>query len=282
MSEITVTEPSKHTGRRLAKGAGRRGLRALAIAMVAVGALALSDAIVTLVWQEPISALYALIEQEHLEGALSKVERTAPTPLEQRHLASLPTERRRVAYLAGELQRHTADGSPVGKIVIPEVNASYVFVKGTGTSELESGPGVYPETVFPGIQGTTAIAGHRTTWLAPFRHIDALRPGNHILLYMPYAHFTYTVVSQRVVLPSDVRAAVQYVGYKRLVLSACTPLFSAAKRLLIYAKLTRTVPVGPALWVPGGGVIQPIEAQAPGARPKRPAARQFEGLAQAL
>ncbi len=282
MSEMTVTDPSQHAGRRLARGAGRRGLRALAFAMIAVGALALADATVTLLWQEPISALYAAIKQDRLQGALSKVERAAPTPLEQRHLASLPSERRRVAYLAGELQRHTAEGSPVGRIVIPEVNANYVVVKGTGTSELESGPGVYPETVFPGIGGTTAIAGHRTTWLAPFRHIDALRPGNHILLNMPYARFTYTVVGQRVVLPSDVKAAVAKLGYSRLVLSACTPLFSAAKRLLVYAKLTRTVPVGPALWVPGGGVVQPIEAQAPGSRPKRPAARQFEGLAQEL
>ncbi len=282
MSEITVTETSPHGDRRWAKGAGRRGLRALAIAMIAVGALALADATATLLWQEPISALYASIEQEHLEGALSKVERAAPTPLEQRHLASLPSERRRVAYLAGELQRHTAEGSPVGKIVIPKVNANYVVVKGTGTSELESGPGVYPETDFPGIPGTIAIAGHRTTWLAPFRHIDALRPGNHILLDMPYARFTYTVIGKRVVWPSDVRAAVAEVGYSRLVLSACTPLFSAAKRLLVYAKLTRTVPVGPALWVPGGGVIRPIEEHAAGALPKRPAARQFEGLAQAL
>ena len=282
MSEITVTDQTQHTGRRLAAGAGRRGLRVLAVAMIVVGALALADATVTLLWQEPISALYALIKQDSLRGALSRVERTVPTPLEQRHLASLTSERRRVAYLADELQRHTANGSPVGRIVIPLIDASYVTVKGTGTSELESGPGVYPETAFPGIGGTTAIAGHRTTWLAPFRNIDLLKPGNHILLDMPYAHFTYTVIGQRVVSPSDVRAAVAQVGYSRLVLSACTPLFSAAKRLLVYAKLTRTVPAGPALWVPGGGEIQPIEAQAAGAKPKRPAARPFEGLAQAL
>ena len=63
---------------------------------------------------------------------------------------------------------------------------------------------------------------------------------------MPYAHFTYTVIGQRVVAPTDVEAAVANVGYTRLVLSACTPLFSAAKRLLVYARLTRTVPVGAA------------------------------------
>jgi len=76
---------------------------------------------------------------------------------------------------------------------------------------------------------------------------------------MPYAHFTYTVIGQAVVAPTDVRAAVDPAGYSRLVLSACTPLFSAAKRLLVFARLTRTVPVGAARLVPGGGAVRPIE-----------------------
>lgn len=251
--------------------------------MICLGILALADAAVTLVWQEPFSALYALIKQDRLNSALNQVEHTAPTPPERRRLASLTDERRRVAYLAAELRRHAADGGPVGRIVIPKIGASYVVVKGTGTSELESGPGIYPETSFPGIPGTTAIAGHRTTWLAPFRNIDALKPGNHILLYMPYAHFTYTVIGQRVVLPSDVRAAVATVGYSRLVLSACTPLFSAAKRLLVYARLTRTLPVGAARHVPGGGAVRPIEAHsAAGRRAEHRRPNSLAGLAQAL
>jgi sortase A len=120
---------------------------------------------------------------------------------------------------------------------------NFVIVNGTSTSALESGPGVYPETVFPGRGGTTAIAGHRTTYLAPFRHIDELRRGNRILLYMPYAHFTYRVIRSAIVSPYDVHAAVDYVGYSRLVLSACTPLFSADKRILVFARLERTTPV---------------------------------------
>jgi sortase A len=232
----------------------------LAYALIALGALALIDAGVTLVWQEPITALYTLLRQDHLSGDLHAIEHAAPTPREQRTLASLPDERRRVAYLARQLERHASAGSAVGRIVIPRVNASYVVVKGTGTEELKSGPGVYSETTFPGIPGTTAIAGHRTTYLAPFRHIDELRPGNHILLQMPYAHFTYAVIGQRVVSPSDVSAAVSSVGYTRLVLSACTPLFSAAKRLLVYARLTRTLPVGAARVLPGHPLVQPIES----------------------
>jgi sortase A len=149
-----------------------------------------------------------------------------------------------VAFLARAFEHRTGDGSPVGRIVIPHIGVSFVVVKGTSTSDLRSGPGIYSGTPFPGIAGTTAIAGHRTTYLAPFRHIDALRSGNRILLNMPYAHFTYTVIALRVVAPTDVNAAVADVGYSRLVLSACTPLFSAAMRLLVYARLTGTVPWG--------------------------------------
>jgi sortase A len=237
-----------------------RAVHALAVLMIVVGALALLDALVTLVWQEPVSALYALLRQDHLSGELGKVERASPTPVERRALASIRDERARIAFLAGELERHAGDGSPVGRIVIPKVGASYVVVNGTDTEDLKSGPGIYTETSFPGIPGTTAIAGHRTTYLAPFRDINDLAPGNHILISMPYAHFTYTVTGQRVVAPTDVEAAVANVGYTRLVLSACTPLFSAEKRLLVYARLTRTVPVGAARVLPGGAIPRPIEA----------------------
>jgi sortase A len=228
--------------------------------MIALGTLALLDAGVTLVWQEPISALYALVRQDHLSGELVKVEHAAPTPVERRALASIGDERARIAFLAGELERHTGEGSPVGRIVIPKVDASYVVVNGTDAEDLKSGPGIYAETSFPGIPGTTAIAGHRTTYLAPFRDINELAPGDRILVYMPYAHFTYTVTGQRVVAPTDVRAAVGDVGYTRLVLSACTPLFSAEKRLLVYARLRRTVPVGAARMLPGGAIPRAIEA----------------------
>jgi sortase A len=255
-----------------------RGLRALAATLILAGALALIDAATTLVWQEPISALVASLRQDHLSGALRKVERAAPTPLERRTLASLEEERARIAFLARELQRHAGEGSAVGRIVIPRIGASFVIVNGTSTEALESGPGVLPETHFPGVAGTTAIAGHRTTFLAPFRHIDSLSRGSVIRLNMPYAHFTYTVVGQRVVAPTNVQAAVANVGYSRLVLSACTPLFSAAKRLLVYARLTRTVPAGAARRLPGGGVPQPIEAGRTGSPQRRRLPAVLESL----
>lgn len=285
MSELQYTTPVSDGGlgrpeRRRPSSA--RLMRVLAVVLIVTGGLVLLDAVITLLWQEPISALYATIRQDHLRGALEKIERAPPTPLERRALASLPDERHRIAFLARELERRAGDGAAVGRIVIPRVGASYVVVNGTDTEDLKSGPGIYPETSFPGIQGTTAIAGHRTTYLAPFRNINLLRPGNHILLSMPYAHFTYTVTGQRVVAPSDVAAAVAEVGYSRLVLSACTPLFSAAKRLLVYARLTRTVPEGAARVLPGGATPLPIEATPRRARPRGGRGGALKGVLEPL
>jgi sortase A len=276
MPEILLSTSSPHRGSRPQRpgrgyGAGARALRACAYAMIVIGALALLDAGVTLVWQEPISALYAAFRQHDLSGDLRALERDAPSRTQRRALASLNDERERVAFLAAELQRHAGQGSPVGRVVIPEIGASYVVVNGTDTEDLMSGPGVYSDTNFPGIPGTTAIAGHRTTYLAPFRDINLLRPGNRILLNMPYAHFTYRVTGQRVVPPNDVSAATAQVGYSRLVLSACTPLFSAEKRLLVYARLARIVPVGAARVLPGDPTIRPIEFSL---RPSRSARRR--------
>jgi sortase A len=226
----------------------RRGPRAstvLAGLLIVAGLLLLADVGVTLVWQEPISALYAELKQESLGGDLRVLDHAKPTPAAQQALASLHEERRRIDYLALSLQRHAKLGSAVGRIRIPAIGVSFVVVKGTGTSELESGPGIYSETSFPGVPGTTAIAGHRTTYLAPFRHIDALRRGEPITLEMPYARFTYRVIGSRVVLPTDV-SVLDPVGYSRLVLSACTPLFSASHRLIVFARLTSVVPLGAA------------------------------------
>jgi sortase A len=262
--------------RKARKTRGGRLVRVLAVLMIIAGTLVLADGIVTLVWQEPISALIAQGRQHRLRSDLRVLESRPPTRVEAQALGGISGERARIAFLAGELEHESRKGAPVGRIVIPGIGADFVVVKGTGVEELKSGPGVFPETRFPGIAGTTAIAGHRTTYLAPFRHIDALVPGSQILIDMPYAHFTFVVTGQRVVSPSDVAAAVDNVGYTRLVLSACTPLFTAAKRLLVYARLKRTVPVGEARLLLGGTVAKPIEAPRPA--PPRPSDPVLESL----
>jgi sortase A len=111
-----------------------------------------------------------------------------------------------------------------------------VVVQGTDETSLQKGPGHYPETPFPGQGGTVAIAGHRTTYLAPFRHIDSMAPGDRIVLEMPYGRFDYRVQKTAIVDPGDV-GIVREVGYERLVLSACHPLYSAEHRYIVFARL---------------------------------------------
>ncbi len=273
MASVQTTSPKPHLRRR-----ARLAVRALAWMLIALGMLALLDVGVTLLWQEPFSALYARIQQDDLSGNLRQIERALPTPPQQRALALLHAERARVAYLAGELQRHARAGHAIGRIRIPRLGIDFVVVKGTGSEELKKGPGLYPQTPAPTVQGTTAIAGHRTTYLAPFRHIDALRIGDSIVLRMPYGRFTYAVTHLRVVLPTDIDV-IRPVGYPQLVLSACTPLFSASHRLIVFARLRSIQPLGAARLgatsVPE--VRYPSIARPPGRAPSPP-----NGLPQVL
>lgn len=224
--------------------------------VVVLGLLLLADAASTLLWQEPVSALYASLRQHHLAGELRHIESEGISVAQREALLRTADEQRRVGMLAARLERRAPLGSAVGRIDIPTIEARYLLINGTGTGELEQGPGIYtkaeyPDVTFPGVPGVTAIAGHRTTFLAPFRRINELHAGERIFLTMPYARFVYTVIGKRVVSPTDVSAAVKPFGHKaNLVLSACTPLFSAAKRLLVFARLSGVKPRGDALIKP--------------------------------
>lgn len=257
---------------RLALRRRRRATRLFAWLLVALGTLALLDAATTLLWQEPLSALYAQLRQNSLARQLRTLERAPPPPSAQLELERLRSEQARIAYLASRLEHHARAGAAVGRIEMRRIGVSFVIVKGTGSSELQSGPGIYPQTAFPGVPGaTTAIAGHRTTFLAPFRHIDALRRGDQIVLEMPYGRFAYEVTGSRVVLPADV-SVIDPVGYPRLVLSACTPLFSASHRIVVFARLHSIQPRGAARPKAGPApeVRYPAQARPPGRAPSPP------------
>jgi sortase A len=116
------------------------------------------------------------------------------------------------------------------------------MVKGSDPADLRKGPGTYDGTPLPGVGGTAAVAAHRTTYLAPFRHLDDMRPGDRITVEMPYATFTYRVQRTKVV-DADALWILRRVGYDRLVLSACHPLFSAAQRIVVFARLAAVVPL---------------------------------------
>src|SRR3954451_24639548 len=180
----------------------RRYVRPLSAVLVVVGALLVLDAVVTLVWQEPVSALYARLQQGRLDDRLAQLEGREPTQVDRKVLSRLGTLDRRLAYAARALDRRTRDGQPLGRIRMRSIGISSVVVAGTDTASLRLGPGHYPGTPLPGAPGTVAIAGHRTTYGAPFRRIDRLDRGDRVELRMPYGTFVYAVERRRIVPPT--------------------------------------------------------------------------------
>jgi len=230
----------------------RRFGHILSIALITAGLLVVADVGITLAYQEPLSSIYSSIKQGEKESQLRTLEadfltRSDVKEIDAAQATKNPQAREQaisanISQLAQRLADESKPGDALGRIEAPGMaGLNMVFVQGTDEASLELGPGHYPETAMPGQGKTVAIAGHRTTYLAPFRHIDSLNPGDKITLKMPYGTFTYSVQKSEIVDPSDV-GIIHDTGYERLVLSACNPLYSAAERYIIYARLVSTKP----------------------------------------
>ena len=247
-----------------------RFLRILSIALITAGLVLMADVGLTLAWKEPLSSIYGSFQQGKAEDSLARLQERFPSTALVRRADRAPEVAERVSILADAFEREVHVGEGIGRIVIPRIDLDIVVVQGTDTGSLQKGPGHYTSgniapsnggtvetakrigdgSAFPGQGRTIGIAGHRTTYLAPFRHIDQIQPGDKIYLDMPYANFTYVVQKHEIVDPSDV-AIVKNVGYERLVLTACHPLYSAAQRYAQFAKLKDV-----SLFAPGERVWQ--------------------------
>jgi sortase A len=216
----------------------RRALRVFSVALITAGLVVFADIAMTLAWKEPVSTVYGSIQQGKAEDELAKLESEFPARADLREVEHVKKIHKKVEILAGLFAKRVDQGQAIGRLRIPRIDLDVVAVEGTDTASLQKGPGHYPETPFPGQNGTSAIAGHRTTYLAPFRHLDQLNRGDEIEIEMPYANFAYRVQRTRVVDDSAV-GIVHEVGYERLVLTACHPLYSAAQRIAAFAKLTQ-------------------------------------------
>jgi sortase A len=203
--------------------------RALGTVLVLAGALLLADVGLTLAWQEPVSAVRARLAQDGLRRelrALTLAEPPAPR-----------LDRRRVAAAARSLRRRAPAGRALARLRIPRIGLDAVVVAGTRPGDLRRAPGFLESAPLPGEPGTAAIAGHRTTYGAHFRRIDALRRGDGIAVRMAYATLRYLVEATRVVDPGALEV-LRRADHDRLVLSACHPLFSAARRIVVLARRT--------------------------------------------
>jgi sortase A len=191
-------------------------LRFVASVMMVSGILLISDAGITLLWQEPVSDYVSESQQVKLEKAL-------------------------VDPPARVVRKEPLRGDALGKLLIPSIGVSEYVVEGTDADNLRKGPGHYPDTPLPGQHGTSAIAGHRTTYGAPFRNLDKLKKNDRIVAELPYGTFVYRVDRTQIVDDSALWVT-KRVGHDQLVLTACHPLYSAAQRIVAFARLTERRP----------------------------------------
>jgi sortase A len=128
------------------------------------------------------------------------------------------------------------EGDPVAIIDIPKINVHKTVVEGVGLPDLKKGPGHYPGTPLPGQKGNAAIAGHRTTYGAPFNRVDELKPGDTINVQTVQGKFRYIVKETQIVRPTQVEV-LDDKGDNRLTLTACHPKYSAKQRIVVVAEL---------------------------------------------
>jgi sortase A len=214
----------------------RRHARRLGNTLIALGVAVLLYAGLILAWGDPVTWLWAHWQQRSLTSEFHKQEKQfiVTTPPPDSSAAKALVRRDAVAFSHSLKEGHAFGRLSIGRIGLSDV----VVVQGTTAgieADLSKGPGHYMNTPFPGLGGSVAIAGHRTTFGAWFRHIDEIRNGDFIDLQMPYATFHYKVEMHKVVLNTD-WSIIKPQGYERLVLSACHPIYSASHRWIVFAR----------------------------------------------
>jgi sortase A len=192
------------------------------------------------------TGIYTAREQNKLEQQFNEVLASngngSPTPTSTTTPSSAPT----TTTTTEPAPPPPPVGDALAQIRIPKIGVDSIVVNGVSRDDLRKGPGHYPDTPLPGQEGNSAIAGHRTTYGAPFGDLDQLAPGDLILIRTVQGTFRYRVTEQLVVSPSAIEvidptpksASDPSKGYKAtLTLTTCNPKYSAAQRLVIKADL---------------------------------------------
>lgn len=225
----------------------RRAARAARIGgtvLVGAGVIVLLWAFCVWKWGDPITGMYTAWKQRELSAAYAERERdflaqlrreTPQAPRAVRRL-SVAQALKRLDRAATAYRSSISKGDAAGRIAVARLNLDGVIVEGTSSGVLKRGPGRDPRTYMPGEGELVYIAGHRTTYGAPFAHIDRMRPGDLIVLSLPYARLTYRVSGHRIV-AADALEVLRSKGTEQLALQACHPRFFASQRYIVDARL---------------------------------------------
>ncbi len=192
-------------------------------------------------WKDPFTTAYTAYEQRRLEANLDErfaswepvpaakpVSKPPPPNPEQ------PAQHDDVSREARRFRLASDDGDAFARLRVPRLGLNLVVVNGTNSNDLRRGPGRHMETFMPGEGKLVYVAGHRTTYGAPFSDIDKLEPGDAVSVELPYGTVEYRVTRHRVVDDNDL-SVLESSGREELVLQACHPRFFADQRYLVYA-----------------------------------------------
>jgi len=221
----------------------RRGARFLGSLMIVAGVGLLAWCLLVWLWEDPFTGLYTRYEQRELSRSYDRLEDAYRPAVPSRPGLSLAAERRHVAAEARRFRATARPGSAIGRIAIPRLGLDMVVVNGTDAGSLKRGPGRDGRTYMPGQGELVYVAGHRTTYSAPFSHIDRLRRGDRVSVRLPYATFVYRVTGH-VVVPADDLDRLRSRGREVLALQACHPRFFASHRYIVYARPVELIPRG--------------------------------------
>src|SRR5947208_953094 len=211
-------------------------IRRIGTLLLVLGVAAVAWGIVVWRWQDPFTALYTKWEQHRLATEYKR-EASAFGASALRG-SSLATAERRLAVEAERYRVHVTRGHAIGRIKVPRLGLDMVLVEGTDHESLTKGPGRDRRDYMPGENRLVYIAGHRTTFLAPFAHIERLRRGDLVTVQVPYGTFEYRIAHHRVVPATDL-SILRSPRHELLELQACHPRFFASHRYIAYARLAK-------------------------------------------
>ncbi len=229
-----ATHTVSRSDRRAGSSRWTRAVRLLGTLSIVAGLLLAGWAFVVWQWGDPVTSVYTSWEQRRLDSELATLTRDRP-PLPPVAEGETPAEAiTRVRNTATTFRHDAKEGDAIGRLRVPRLGVDMVIVEGTDAATLRRGPGRHARTFMPGEGKLVYLAGHRTTYSAPFADIDTLRKGDRITVEMPYGTFVYAVQRRRIV--DDQELAVLRSGRgEEVALQACHPRFFGTQRYIVWA-----------------------------------------------